>query len=70
MPQLNAAVVTKYRDRDIQTTCSPQRFRRLGKSVLLTEHVAYPLVCAQFRDGEGYSGGVGRYDRHVMGKTS
>ncbi len=44
--------VTKYRDRDIQMTCSPQRFRRLGKSVPLTEHVAYPLVCAQFRDGK------------------
>jgi hypothetical protein len=64
------AMVTKCRDRELQMTCSPQRFRRLGKTVALIEHVACRLVCAHFRDGKYWELAVAHDDRHAMRKVS
>ena len=63
-------MVTKYRDRELQMTCSPQKFPQARKSVALTEHVACPLVCAQFRDGRNWARAVARDDRHVTDGTT
>jgi hypothetical protein len=59
-------MVTKYRDRELQMMCPPEKIPQARKSVALTEHVACPLVCAQFRDGKYWARPVVRDDRRVI----
>jgi hypothetical protein len=63
-------MVTKYRDGELRMTSSPQRFRRLGNQLHSPSmwHARWCALSSAMAGGD--SGGVARYDGHVMRKVS